>query len=101
MVSLQFWGLGDGRPAVLDEDQLDLLTRFRQHRYWNEAQGWKRRLNNVQLLIQPFIYFCSIKPWLRVFDIPDLQHGFMSLIERINQFPGWLPSATFQLLSSA
>ena len=101
MVSLQFWGLGDGRPAVLDEDQLDLLTRFRQHRYWNEAQGWKRRLNNVQLLIQPFIYFCSIKPWLAVFDIPDLQHGFMSLIERINQFPGWLPSATFQLFSSA
>jgi hypothetical protein len=53
------------------------------------------------LLIQPFIYYCSIKPWLAVFDIPDLQHGFMSLIERINQFPGWLPSATFQLFSSA
>jgi len=26
-------------PAVLDEDQLDLLTRFRQHRHWNEPQG--------------------------------------------------------------
>lgn len=101
MVSLQFWGLGNERPAVLDEAQLDLLARFRQHRYWNEVQGWKRRLNNVQLLIQPFIYFCSIKPWLAVFDIPDLQHGFMSLIERINQFPGWLPRATSQHFSSA
>ena len=101
MVSLHFWGLGNERPAVLDEAQLDLLARFRQHRYWNEVQGWKRRLNNVQLLIQPFIYFCSIKPWLAVFDIPDLQHGFMSLIERINQFPGWLPRATSQHFSSA
>ena len=101
MVSLQFWGLGNERPTVLDEEQLDLLTRFRQHRYWNEPQGWKRRLNNVQLLIQPFIYFCSIKPWLAVFDIPDLRHGFMSLIDHINQFPGWLPHSAPQPFSSA
>ncbi|MEP0911519.1 IS701 family transposase, partial [Leptolyngbya sp. GB1-A1] len=101
MVSLQFWGLGNERPAVLDEGQLDLLTRFRQHRYWNEPQGWKRRLNNVQLLIQPFLYFCSIKSWLAVFDIPDLGHGFMSLIDQINQFPGWLPHLAPQRFSSA
>ena len=87
MVSLQFWGLGNQSPTVLDEEQLDLLTRFGQHRHIIEPQGWKRRLNNVQLLIQPFIYFCSIKPWLAVFNIPDLQQGFASLIERINQFP--------------
>lgn len=101
LVSLQFWGLEDEPPAVLDEDQLDLLTRFRQHQYWNEPQGWKRRLNNVQLLIQPFIFFCSIQPWLRVFEIPGLQRGFVRLIDRINQFPGWLPSATLPRFSSA
>lgn len=101
MVSLQFWGLGGEPPAVLSEDQLDLLTRFRQHRYWNEPLGWKRRLNNVQLLIQPFIFFCSIKPWLTVFNIPGLQRGFARLIERINQFPGWLPNAASQPFSSA
>lgn len=101
MVSLQFWGLGNEQPAVLDEGQLDLLTRFRHHRYWNEAQGWKRRLNNVQLLIQPFVYFCSIKPWLAVFDIPELQRGFTRLIDHINQFPGWLPRAAPQCFSSA
>lgn len=101
MVSLQFWGLGGKPPAVLNEDQLDLLTRFRQHRYWNEPQGWKRQLNNVQLLIQPFIFFCSIKPWLVVFNIPGLQRGFARLIERINQFPGWLPNAASQRFSSA
>lgn len=101
MVSLQFWSHLNESPTLLDDDQFNLLTRFRQHRYWSEPQGWKRRLNNVQLLIQPFIYFCSIKPWLAVFDIPDLRHGFMSLIKCINQFPGWLPSATFQHFSSA
>lgn len=64
MVSLQFSGLEDESLTILDEDQLNLLTRFRQHRYWNDPQGWKRRLNNVQLLIQPFLYFGSIKLWL-------------------------------------
>lgn len=101
MVSLQFRGLGDEPPTVLNEDQLDLLTRFCQHRYWNEPHGWKRRLNNVQLLIQPFVYFCSIKPWLLVFDIPDLQRGFMRLIDHINQFSGWVPRAAPQHFSSA
>ncbi len=100
MVSLQFWGLGEEPPAVLNEDQLDLLTRFGQHQYWNEPQGWKRRLNNVQLLIQPFICFCSIKPWLMLFEIPSLEHGFVRLIEHINLFPGWLPH-TPQFFSSA
>ena len=101
LVSLQFWGLGDEPPAVLDDEQLNLLTRFRQHRYWNAPQGWKRRLNNVQLLIQPFICFCSIKPWLAVFRIPNLQRGFVSLIDRINQFPGWLPHPAPHHFSSA
>lgn len=101
MVSLQFWGLGEKPPPLLDEDQLDLLTRFRQHRYWNEPQGWKRRLNNLQLLIQPFIFFCSIQPWLGVFKIPGLQRGFKRLIECINQFPGWLPHSARHQFSSA
>lgn len=83
----QFWGLAEERPAVLNEAQLELLTRLGEHRDWSEPQGWKGRVNNVQLLIQPFIYFCSIKPWLAVFDIPGLPEGLMSLIEHINQFP--------------
>lgn len=101
MVSLQFWGLGNELLALLDEDRLDLLTRFRQHRNWNEPQGWKRRINNLQLLIQPFICFCSIKPWLKVFEIPALQCGFIILIEHVNQFPEWFPHVTLQRFSSA
>lgn len=101
MVSLQFWGLGEEPPPLLDEDQLDLLTRFRQHPYWNEPQGWKRRLNNLRLLIQPFIFFCSIQPWLDVFEIPGLHSGFVRLIQCINQFSGWLPHPVPHRFSSA
>lgn len=101
MVSLQFGGLGNEPPTVLDDGQFNLLTRFRQHRYWHESRGWKRRLNNVQLLIQPYIYFCSLKPWLSVFEIPGLRHGFVSLIDHINQFPGWLPHPVRHRFSSA
>lgn len=46
-----------------DEAQLNLLTRLRQHCNWHEPHGWKHRLNDVQLLIQPFILFCVLKPW--------------------------------------
>ncbi|MBD1995686.1 IS701 family transposase, partial [Leptolyngbya sp. FACHB-541] len=101
MVSLQFWGLGEEPPPLLDEDQLDLLTRFRQHPYWNEPQGWKRRLNNLRLPIQPFIFFCSIQPWLDVFEIPGLHSGFVRLIQCINQFSGWLPHPVPHRFSSA
>jgi len=36
-----------------------------------------------------------------VFKIPGLQRGLARLIERINQFPGWLPNAASQHFSSA
>jgi hypothetical protein len=95
LVSLQFQGLNDEAPPVLDESQLDLLTRLAQHSGWNRPKGWKRRLNNVQLLIQPFICFSLLKPWLRLFEIPALQRGFAKLLYVIDQFPGWLPLAPF------
>jgi SRSO17 transposase len=104
LVSLQFQGLNDEAPPVLDESQLDLLTRLAQHPGWNRPKGWKRRLNNVQLLIQPFICFSLLKPWLRLFEIPALQRGFAKLLYMINQFPGWLPlapCAPTRLFSSA
>lgn len=91
MVSLQFYGRNKQPPALIDEHQQNLLTRFQQHPCWQEPKGWKRRLNNVQLLIGPFISFSSLKPWLALFEIPALHRGFAKLINIINRFPGWLP----------
>ena len=53
----------------MDERQRNLLTRLQQHPDWQESKGWKLRLNNVQLLVQPFIFFCLTKPWLSLFEI--------------------------------
>jgi len=49
---------------------------------------WKHRLNNLQLIIQPYIYFCLIKPWLKVFEIPQLKTGFSRMIAIMNEFKG-------------
>ncbi|NJL21685.1 MAG: hypothetical protein HC895_14075 [Leptolyngbyaceae cyanobacterium SM1_3_5] len=94
----------NGRTQTIDPGKQCAACDVSNDSHLNESPTLlddDRRLNNVQLPIQPFIYFCSIKPWLVVFDIPDLQHGFMSLVECINQFPGWLSSAIFQHFSSA
>lgn len=53
-------------------------------------KGWKHRLNNLQLIIQPYIYFCLIKPWLKVFEIPHLSIGFSKLVTIVNKFKGWV-----------
>jgi hypothetical protein len=99
-----FQGLNNKPPALLDDFQLDLLTRFAQHPRWNQPKGWKRRLNNVQLLAEPFIFFGLLKPWLSLFEIPALHRGFAKLLNIVNQFPGYLPLAPFvplQQFSSA
>lgn len=91
LVSLQFNGLNTGSNQGDDSHQSQLLEQFNQHSYWCENKGWKHRLNNLQLIIQPYIYYCFIKPWLAVFEIPQLQQGFSRLIAIMNEFTGWLP----------
>lgn len=65
--------------------------KFSQHSWWDFQKGWKSTLNNLRLIIQPYIFCNLIKPWLVVFANPHLQLGFKKLIEIINQFPGYLP----------
>jgi len=68
------------------------LSKLRQHPYWQEPKGWKSRLNNLQLIIQPLIHYCLIKPWFTIFEIPDLKVGFSRMIAIMNEFTGWLPT---------
>ncbi|BAZ70894.1 transposase (plasmid) [Fischerella sp. NIES-4106] len=51
---------------------------------WDENHGWKNILNNLRLIVQPFILFNLIKPWLKVFSIPQLFTGFSYLISLMN-----------------
>jgi SRSO17 transposase len=71
-----------------------MIKRFDSHLMWDKGSGWKNILNNLRLVIQPFILFNLIKPWLEVFPIPHLSLGFSRLISLMNHFPGAIPTAT-------
>jgi len=47
---------------------------------------WKSDLNNLRLLIQPYIFYCLIQPWLTVFNIPGMKLCFLKLIDFMNDF---------------
>jgi SRSO17 transposase len=91
MVSLQanvFKNL-DKEADSLKPSQIEL--QFSQHQWWNKETGWKNVLNNLRLIIQPYIFFCLITPWLKVFHIPSLTKGFLHLIEIMNDFTPYVP----------
>jgi SRSO17 transposase len=77
---------------------------FTEHQLWNEQTGWKNLLNNLRLIIQPFIDFNRMKRWLKVFPIPQLSLGFSRLISLMNRFANRLPiplaESDFQFFST-
>lgn len=34
-----------------------ITARFRHHPAWNPLQGWKHLLNNLRLILQPWVLF--------------------------------------------
>ncbi len=60
--------------------------QFQKHDLWNQKQSWKNLLNNLRLILQPYVSFNLISRWLKVFPIPQLSLGFPRLIALINQF---------------
>ena len=54
-------------------------SNFASHPWWDNGNGWNNILNNLRLIIQPFVLFNLIKPWLTVFHIPQLSSGFCKL----------------------
>jgi len=59
---------------------------YQQHSLWDSGKGWKNALNNLQLILQPFICFNLILRWLKVFPISQLSLGFPRLICKLNDF---------------
>jgi len=66
--------------------------RFQEHRWWDGGQGWKNALNNLRLILQPYVFHCLLLPWLLIFDIPGLRTGFKELIGIMNLFHAALPT---------
>ena len=61
MVSLQSEVLKEGRSkAAWQEDARKAsgveVKRFQEHKWWDEKKGWKNLLNNLRLIIQPYIF---------------------------------------------
>jgi SRSO17 transposase len=59
---------------------------FTRHPWWDNQRGWKNLLNNLRLIVEPWVAFNRLKQWLKVFLIPELAQGFAKLIEQMQQF---------------
>jgi SRSO17 transposase len=55
-----------------------------KHPWWDPELSWKRTLNNLRLLIQPFCALSLLLPWMTVFPVPGLIEKLRFLISCIN-----------------
>lgn len=62
------------------------IEQLSQHPWWELGTNWKSALNNLRLIIQPYVFWCLIELWLRVFPIPGMKRGFFKLIGIMNGF---------------
>jgi SRSO17 transposase len=62
------------------------------HPQWDGGPGWKRTLNNLRLLLQPFVCACLLLPWLRVVPLPHLQAGLADLCAHMNVYHSLFPT---------
>ena len=64
---------------------------YRQHRWWDAGQGWKHCLNNLRLVIQPYVCSCILTAWLGVFEVPLLRESLHQLVQMTNQAQAFVP----------
>lgn len=69
-----------------------VVSKFATHDWWDDGKGWKNLLNNLGLIIKPFVLFNLIKPWLKVFPIPHLSFCFLQLITLMNWYTTAIPN---------
>ena len=60
--------------------------KYQKYPGWNKREGWKNYLNNLRLILQPYIYNNVIRGWLRVFPNPQLSSVLSKLISLMNGF---------------
>ena len=62
---------------------------------WDTGNGWKHHLNNLRLLLQPYVCACLLLPWLHLLSPPHaqaVQTGLTTLGSLINTFRLALPT---------
>jgi hypothetical protein len=73
-------------PAITEQEP----EVYSRHEWWDFRLGWKSTLNNLRLIIQPYVFFNLLHPWLDIFNIPALENGFLLLRNMMNQFDGYV-----------
>jgi SRSO17 transposase len=69
-----------------DDASMGTTSSASRHAWWDDGPGWKRTLNNLRLLIQPFCSTCLLIPWMAVFPVPGLLDGLQLLVACINLY---------------
>jgi hypothetical protein len=54
-------------------------SALRAYPHWDGGPGWKRTLNNLRLVLQPYVCAFLLLPWLRVLPLLHLQTGLADL----------------------
>jgi SRSO17 transposase len=99
LVSLQspaFATLGHvatARPAAAEEPPPP--APLEAHPAWDTGTGWKHHLNNLRLLLQPYVCTCLLLPWLHLVPLPHVQAvqtGLATLGSLVNTFRLALPT---------
>lgn len=82
---------GKSKQANSEEKPMVKKANYKEHEWWDSEKGWKRTLKNLRILIQPYIYFCLLTPWLMLLPNPLFTNHFLLLMQQANQFAGFLP----------
>ena len=80
LVSLHGLTNGFSKQLNTSSSPENVVPSFTQHVWWDLEKGWKNLLNNLRLVMQPFISFNLLKPWLDVFPIPRLSGSIGSIM---------------------
>jgi SRSO17 transposase len=65
------------------------------HPAWDSGTGWKHHLNNLRLLLQPYVCACLLLPWLALVPLPHVQAvqtGLAALGSLVDTFHLALPT---------
>lgn len=94
LVSLHSQKLHKVEDKGIHDSTEPVVSKFREHPWWDFGQGWKNLLNNLRLVMQPYQFFNLLKPWRMVFPITHLSVGFFTLIALMNRMRGAIPYPT-------
>ena len=72
MVSLHANALNPSQDSDSNHGVSPVTSKISLHPGWNEQTGWKNLLNNLRLVLQPWVMFNLLQPLLKVFPILQL-----------------------------